>query len=610
MVLNFKMGSGGFGIGRASRGKSSVSSAHISGKNQSHRKIYDLHVKPLALIGKLKQAEPILLLLLQAQSTLAEVYRDLAQLALQSNNPKQAKEFQNHWLELDSSSAEILFQQAQDAQQLQRNNLALDRYLKLLLLNPLHTSALEESALLQLKNERWTDALALLNRRMELPEFDNLYLSLAAYASVEIHKGVTAASFAQSCLDNSNINPFIHKDDSNDRLANAISLAVLSRLDQEKGLENQALEHGKQALQLAGGQWPVDRILTKVYLAQQKLSDISLILEPAIRHEPNSAILHLQKAELLWHKGEEVWQGFKEFEWRNKISESIDIELFNGLPRFSCTQTDEPIALYCDGRMGDTFLFLRYAFWMKNVHNLCLILYAQQPLIKLLRHNLSPCIPVKNLQERHLQKKGSYLPLLSAPAIFGTFKEHPELTSIFIKADPTIMAHWRELLEVKPGEKLIGINWHGSALLALSERHVSDIPLRLFSPLAELTGVKLVALQRGTGSHELRNCDFQAKFVACQKRVSNESRLEHIAAIISLCDWIVADDSGPAHLAGCLGISSFVLLPERCNWRWASLSNKSPWYPNTRLLRCKPGQDWELMLEQVKQLIASEMKLN
>jgi len=604
------MGSGGFGIGRASRGKSSVSSAHINGKNQSHRKIYNLHVKPLALIGKLKEAEPILLLLVQAQTTLAEVYRDLAQLELQRNNPKQAKEFQNHWLELDSSSAEILCQQAQDAQLLQRNDLALDRYLKLLLLNPLHTSALEESALLQLKNERWTEALALLNRRMELPKFENLYFSLAAFASVEINNAVTAASFAQSCLDNSNINPYIHNDDSNDLLANAISLAVLSRLDQEKGLENQALEHGQQALQLAGGQWPVDRILTKVYLAQQKLFDVSLTLEPAIRHEPNSVILHLQKAELLWHKGEEIWQGFEEFEWRNKLPKSIGNELVNDLPRFSCTQTDEPIALYCDGRMGDTFLFLRYAFWMKNVHNLRTILYVQQPLIKLLRHNLSPCIPVKNLQERHLQTKGSYLPLLSAPAIFGTFKEHPELNSACIKADPTLMAHWRELLEIQPGEKLIGINWHGSALLALSERHVSDIPLRLFSPLTELTGVKFVALQRGTGSHELKNCDFQTKFVACQKNVSNEIRLEHIAAIISLCDWIVADDSGPAHLAGCLGVPSFVLLPERCNWRWASLSNTSPWYPNTRLLRCKPGQGWQLLIEQAKQLIASELKLN
>ena len=604
------MGSGGFGIGRASRGKSSVSSAHIYGKNQSHRKTYDLHVKPLALIGKLKEAEPILLLLVQAQTTLAEVYRDLAQLELQRNNPKQAKEFQNHWLELESNNPEILCQQAQDAKLIQRNDLALDRYSKLLLLNPLHTSALEESALLQLKNERWTKALALLNRRMELPKFENLYFSLAAFASLEINNAVRAASFAHSCLDNPNTNPYVHNENSNDLLAKAISLAILSRLNQDKGNEDQALEHGQQALQLASGQWPVDRILTKVYLAQQKLFDVSLTLEPAIRHEPNSVILHLQKAELLWHKGEEMWQGFKEFEWRNKLPKSIGNELVNDLPRFSGIQTDEPIALYCDGRMGDTFLFLRYAIWMKNVQGLNPILYVQKPLIKLLQQNLSPCIPVENLQERRLQTKGCYLPLLSAPAIFGTVKEHPELSKTCIKADPILMAHWRELLEIQPGEILIGINWHGSALLALSEQHVSDIPLRLFSPLTELPGVRFVSLQKGTGSHELKNCDFQTKFVTCQKSVSNEIRLEHIAAIISLCDWIVADDSGPAHLAGCLGIPSFVLLPERCNWRWASLSNTSPWYPNTRLLRSKPGQNWQVLVEQAKQLIALEFNLN
>ena len=117
--------------------------------------------------------------------------------------------------------------------------------------------------------------------------------------------------------------------------------------------------------------------------------------------------------------------------------------------------------------------------------------------------------------------------------------------------------------------------------------------------------MRLLSFQKGIGSEELDNCPFKERFVNCQPMVNRELRLEHMAAVMNQCDWVVSDDSGPAHLAGNLGIPSLVLLPERINWRWASHHGRSPWYPNSRLLRQQQGRGWQELMQQVCQEITA-----
>ena len=598
----------GFGTNN-SQNKKISGEIQLSKINSSHQNLYDTYVAPSAQAGKLEAAERILLLLLQSKTLLPEVYRDLARLERQRNRSIQAKILQKTWLELEASSEELLWQQATEAQSLNLDQIALDRLNKLLILNPHHTQALEQTALHYLHAEKWADALELLERRIEIQPCKHLYYALGSFAALEQSQSIIAATMAQFCLDSTFLDSNDSLDDKDSILALGISLAVLARLEQDKGLEAQALEHGQEALRLARGNWPVDRIVVNVYLDQLKLDEVDGCLETAIKDDPNSKILHIQRAELFWHK-DILWQGFIEYEWRYKLPQSFANSTHNSLSRYNGGQSNEPVNIYCDGRLGDTFLFVRYACWMKDQFGLMPILYVQRPLISLLHSNLAPDIPIKDLQDFKSVNKGSYLPLLSAPAIFGTPKEHPGLKQSYLKADPTILEYWRQLVQLQPGELLIGINWHGSALLALSERHVSDIPLRLFAPIADLPNVRLISLQKGTGSHELKNCEFKHKFVECQAAISKEIRLEHIAAIISLCNIIVADDSGPAHLAGCLGKKSLVLLSERCNWRWASPSSESAWYPSTKLLRCQSNQNWQTITEDAAKLIASDYSLN
>jgi hypothetical protein len=199
--------------------------------------------------------------------------------------------------------------------------------------------------------------------------------------------------------------------------------------------------------------------------------------------------------------------------------------------------------------------------------------------------------------------------MLSAPAVYGTCQEFPELAHPHLRADHELVEHWRQLLNLKPDERLVGVNWCGSPLTAITECHKSDIPLEAFAPLAALPKTRLLSLQKGFGTNQLLKCSFRASFIAKQQEITAEMRFEHTAALMSLCDWVVSDDSGPAHLSGCLGVPTVVMLPPLCNWRWGASGRDSPWYPRTVLLRRTVDQDWLELTDEASRIISGSLMI-
>ncbi len=74
-----------------------------------------------------------------------------------------------------------------------------------------------------------------------------------------------------------------------------------------------------------------------------------------------------------------------------------------------------------------------------------------------------------------------------------------------------------------------------------------------------------------------------------------------LAAVIEQLDLVITVDTLAAHLAGALGVSCWLLLQHRADWRWMSGRENSPWYPSLRLMRQTQAGDWAGLLRQVRQ---------
>ena len=72
-----------------------------------------------------------------------------------------------------------------------------------------------------------------------------------------------------------------------------------------------------------------------------------------------------------------------------------------------------------------------------------------------------------------------------------------------------------------------------------------------------------------------------------------------MAAFASEMDVVITIDTMAAHVAGSLGLPTWLLLKREADWRWMLDRDDSPWYPSMRLFRQRTTGDWDDPLTQV-----------
>ena len=124
-----------------------------------------------------------------------------------------------------------------------------------------------------------------------------------------------------------------------------------------------------------------------------------------------------------------------------------------------------------------------------------------------------------------------------------------------------------------------------------------------FKALEELKGiqeVEFVSVQKGAGSEQLQ-LDAGLNFVAGQGAVSASMDFIDTAAVLANCDLVISADSGVVHLAGALGIPTWVALCYVPEWRWGLKGENTPWYQGMCLFRQPSNGDWKSVIEAMAQ---------
>ena len=70
--------------------------------------------------------------------------------------------------------------------------------------------------------------------------------------------------------------------------------------------------------------------------------------------------------------------------------------------------------------------------------------------------------------------------------------------------------------------------------------------------------------------------------------------------ILAGVDLAVTIDTAVAHLAGALGLPTWILLKRGADWRWMLDRDDSPWYPTARLVRQQELGVWDDVILKVR----------
>ena len=271
--------------------------------------------------------------------------------------------------------------------------------------------------------------------------------------------------------------------------------------------------------------------------------------------------------------------GWPEYEWRTRCREFVPRHLsapvWDGQPLAGRT-----ILLYAEQGLGDTLHFVRYASLVKGLGGQ-VIVECQRPLLRI----LASCPGIDQLVA-----KGALLPahdvrtsLLSLPAILRTTPATIPANVPYLAADEKLVEHWRRRLSALDGFR-VGIAWKGDSKHKM-DRYRS-IPLAEFERLAEMDGVRLISLQKGPGSEQIRELAGRFEVTDWTMELDEGSApFMDTAALMRSLELVVAADTSAGHLAGALGVSVWLALPFAADWRWQLEREDTPWYPTMRLFR-------------------------
>jgi tetratricopeptide (TPR) repeat protein len=284
-------------------------------------------------------------------------------------------------------------------------------------------------------------------------------------------------------------------------------------------------------------------------------------------------------------------EGFGVYEWRWKTALYAPFHRGFAQPLWL---GDTPLAgktllIHSEQGHGDTIQFARYA-QQAAAAGAQVVLEVKAPLVALMRD-----LPGVTCVVRHgdaLPAFDVHCPTMSLPLAFRT-----ELSSVpapvhYLQADAAKVAAWSARLGPRTRTR-VGLVWSGSA----THDNDANRSIALTTLLAQLPdGVDFVSLQKDVRERD-RAALQSASHIACFADELHD--FSDTAALCSLMDVVVTVDTSVAHLAGALGVPTWVLLPHHPDWRWLLDRTDSPWYPSMRLYRQDASGSWDAVLQRV-----------
>jgi len=191
--------------------------------------------------------------------------------------------------------------------------------------------------------------------------------------------------------------------------------------------------------------------------------------------------------------------------------------------------------------------------------------------------------------------------LMSLPALFGTSIEAIPAGPRYLACEPERAARWRARIG-EHGAK-IGIAWQGSA-----QATQRSFPLAVAAErLAAIRGVRLISLQKGNGLDQLAALpsgmveDLGPDFDA------GPDLFVDTAAAMTCCHLFITPDTSVVHVAGGLGVRTWLAVPTPGDWRWMDGRADTPWYPSVTVVRQPAPGDWAGVFDAMAAEIGAQL---
>jgi tetratricopeptide (TPR) repeat protein len=443
-------------------------------------------------------------------------------------------------------------------------------------------------------------------------------------------------------------NPFFYKnlasacrsagklDDAIDWLQRGIAIApdepsmheelgvILEKLDR---LDESIAEHTKAINAIAAKSPAVDparrSFEAKAYLnlgtslqRQQRFDEAIGCFDRAIELVPDYPLAHTHRATVLFRR-RHLREAWTEYEWRFRCKGFPTPWRSYPQPTWDGSELGgRTILLWPEQGLGDIIQFARFV--PEVVARGGRVIVECSPLLKGVLQTLPVPVTVVGTGEP-LPSFDVHLPLLSVPRVLGTTYETIPAPESYLRADPQRVEQWAGAFRGMgaspinarsasgdtggapvPRNLRVGVVWSGSASFAANYRR--SIPLDDLLPLGDVPGIEWHSLQLGDAAR-------QGTAVADRLLMIDHSTALHdfadTAALLANLDLLISTDTATVHLAGALGVETWVLLWTERDYRWLiDDGERTRWYPRMRVFQQTKAHAWNDVVQRVHAALA------
>ncbi|MBM4004781.1 MAG: FkbM family methyltransferase [Planctomycetes bacterium] len=313
----------------------------------------------------------------------------------------------------------------------------------------------------------------------------------------------------------------------------------------------------------------------------------------ALRLSPDDAETHKNIGVIGLMRGD-FREGWPEYEWRLRLPECSFPAPAQPAWDGSCLD-GKTLLLVGEQGLGDTIQFFRYGTELKRRFDCQVVLQCPAAVIPFLKsgNGVDRFVPSQETPPRF----DVWCPLLSVPARLGHCEPREFPNSVpYLHAQADRVEFWRSKLEEFGGMR-VGLTWQGNP------QHQADrirsIPFAELIPLQKFAGVQWLSLQKGAGLEQRDRFAGQLDVELIPGMDESSAAFLDSAAIMRNLDLVITIDSAIAHVAGSLGVPTWLLLAHVPDWRWMLDRTDSPWYPSLRIFRQPRVGDWSSVIGQI-----------
>ena len=324
--------------------------------------------------------------------------------------------------------------------------------------------------------------------------------------------------------------------------------------------------------------------------------DLALSIQPGHPQARwNKSLAHLELGE--YSKGWETYDAGFEALVRNERNYAMQrLPVWNG-------ERDKRVVLYGEQGIGDEIMFASCIDELRAMSK-SVVFDCHKKLHTLFADTWPDMDIYPTREDENLVWPGRYefdsrIAIGSLPRFFRQSLDKFPGTP-YIKPNVAAEAAWAvELAKLGPNPK-IGISWVGGHKRTRVE--VRSTTLEDLLPILSKPGIDFISLQYTDQSHELAAFEAAHGIKIHQFPAAvNSQNYADTAALVANLDLVITVCTSVVHLAGAMGVPTWVLTPSRPAWRYRLDLDYMPWYGKTiTLFRQATGStDWKPVIAEV-----------